>query len=42
LTLIAKAWTPQAKDKNALAESVKLQAHYAALLNQYDGGNFGD
>ena len=24
---------------NALEESVKLQSHYAALLNQYDGGN---
>lgn len=23
----------------ALAESVRLQSHYAALLNQYDGGN---
>lgn len=23
----------------ALSESVKLQSHYAALLNQYDGGN---
>lgn len=23
----------------ALEESVKLQSHYAALLNQYDGGN---
>ena len=22
----------------ALEESVKLQSHYAALLNQYDGG----
>ena len=22
----------------ALAESVKLQSHYASLLNQYDGG----
>ena len=24
--------------KNALEESVKLQSHYAGLLNQYDGG----
>lgn len=24
--------------KEALAESVKLQAHYATLLNQWDGG----
>lgn len=24
--------------RNALAESVKLQSHYASLLNQYDGG----
>ena len=23
---------------NALVESVKLQSHYATLLNQYDGG----
>ena len=24
--------------EQALAESLKLQSHYAALLNQYDGG----
>lgn len=24
--------------KKALAESVRLQSHYATLLNQYDGG----
>jgi hypothetical protein len=24
--------------RRALAESVKLQSHYASLLNQYDGG----
>ena len=24
--------------RHALAESVKLQSHYAALLNDYDGG----
>lgn len=24
---------------SALEESVRLQSHYAALLNQYDGGN---
>jgi len=26
------------KLETALAESVKLQSHYAKLLNQYDGG----
>jgi len=26
------------KLREALAESLKLQSHYAALLNQYDGG----
>jgi hypothetical protein len=26
-------------EREALEESVKLQSHYAALLNQYDGGN---
>ncbi|MGH8521941.1 MAG: hypothetical protein ACREU9_11105 [Gammaproteobacteria bacterium] len=25
--------------ERALAESLKLQSHYAALLNEYDGGN---
>jgi hypothetical protein len=29
---------PMDKMEIALSESVKLQSHYAALLNQYDGG----
>ena len=29
---------PMSKLKNALTESVKLQSHYAKLLNMHDGG----
>jgi len=37
-TLMREAAAALAAQASALEESVKLQSHYAGLLNQYDGG----
>lgn len=37
-SLICNLQTEHRQLKYALAESVKLQSHYAMLLNAYDGG----